>query len=130
MSTQQRPNASTMSAQAPPADPRPPAVSRRILVLGATGAIGQATMRALVNAGHDVVCFVRPGPDRSADMFSGAEARFGDATDPEALVRNGFCGERFDAVVSCMASRTGAPKDAWAVDHQAHVHALNAAKDT
>ena len=85
-------------------------------------------MRALVNAGHDVVCFVRPGPDRSADMFSGAEARFGDATDPEALVRNGFRGERFDAVVSCMASRTGAPKDAWAVDHQAHVHALNAAK--
>ncbi|MFZ4602036.1 MAG: NAD(P)H-binding protein [Caulobacterales bacterium] len=117
-----------MSAQSPPADPRPPAVSRRILVLGATGAIGQATMRALVNAGHDVVCFVRPQPDRSADMFSGAEARFGDATDPDALVRNGFRGERFDAVVSCMASRTGAPTDAWAVDHQAHMHALNAAK--
>jgi divinyl chlorophyllide a 8-vinyl-reductase len=27
-----------------------------------------------------------------------------------------------------MASRTGAPKDAWAVDHQAHVQALQAAK--
>jgi divinyl chlorophyllide a 8-vinyl-reductase len=30
--------------------------------------------------------------------------------------------------VSCLASRTGAPKDAWAIDHQAHVHALNAAQ--
>ena len=25
--------------------------------------------------------------------------------------------ERFDAIVSCLASRTGAPKDAWAVDY-------------
>ena len=31
-------------------------------------------------------------------------------------------------LVSCLASRTGAPKDAWAVDHQAHVHALEAAR--
>jgi len=30
--------------------------------------------------------------------------------------------------VSCLASRTGAPKDAWAIDHLAHVHALAAAK--
>ena len=40
----------------------------------------------------------------------------------------GAIGERFDALVSCLASRTGAPKDAWAIDHQAHVHALAAAK--
>ena len=31
--------------------------------------------------------------------------------------------------MSCLASRSGAPKDAWAIDHQAHVHALAAAKD-
>jgi divinyl chlorophyllide a 8-vinyl-reductase len=37
-------------------------------------------------------------------------------------------GEHFDALVSCLASRTGAPKDAWAIDHQAHVHALHAAQ--
>ena len=37
-------------------------------------------------------------------------------------------GEHFDAVVSCMASRTGVPKDAWAIDHQAHVNVLEAAK--
>jgi len=31
--------------------------------------------------------------------------------------------------VSCLASRSGAPKDAWAIDHQAHVHALAAARE-
>ena len=101
---------------------------RRVLMLGATGAIGTATERALVGAGHDVVCLVRPGRKRSADMFAGAEARFGDLVDADVPVREGFRGERFDAVVSCMASRTGAPKDAWAVDHLAHSHALKAAK--
>lgn len=104
-----------------------PTARRRVLMLGATGAIGMATVRALVVAGHEVVCVVRPGRERSADMFAGAETRFGDATDTDALARDGFRGERFDAVVSCMASRTGAPKDAWAVDHLAHSHALKAA---
>ncbi len=105
-----------------------PTARRRVLMLGATGAIGMATVRALVVAGHEVVCLVRPGRERSATMFAGTETRFGDATDADALARDGFRGERFDAVVSCMASRTGAPKDAWAVDHLAHSHALKAAK--
>jgi divinyl chlorophyllide a 8-vinyl-reductase len=35
---------------------------------------------------------------------------------------------RFDAVVSCLASRSGAPADAWAIDHDAQVAALEAAK--
>jgi divinyl chlorophyllide a 8-vinyl-reductase len=34
----------------------------------------------------------------------------------------------FDVLVSCLASRTGMPKDAWAIDYQAHVDALEAAK--
>lgn len=33
-------------------------------------------------------------------------------------------------LVSCLASRTGAPKDAWAIDHQAQMIALEAAKRT
>ena len=37
-------------------------------------------------------------------------------------------GERFDALVSCLASRTGAPRDAWAVDHVAQLAALDAAR--
>jgi divinyl chlorophyllide a 8-vinyl-reductase len=110
---------------------------RRVFVLGATGTIGRATVRALVQRGHEVVCLVRPragvggalAPADAARLLAGATVRIGDASDPASLARDGFGGERFDALVSCLASRTGAPKDAWAIDHRAHVHALNAAKD-
>ena len=113
-----------------------PAPPRRVFMLGATGTIGQATVRALVQRGHEVVCLVRPraeagGKLSSADlaaMLPGAELRFGDVTDPASLARDGFRGERFDVLVSCLASRTGAPKDAWAIDHRAHVNALAAAQ--
>ena len=93
-------------------------------------------MRALVARGHQVVCLVRPragvggrmAPGDSARLLAGASVRFGDATDAASLARDGVAGERFDALVSCLASRTGAPKDAWAIDHAAHVAALAAAK--
>lgn len=105
-------------------------------MLGATGTIGRATVQALVRDGHEVVCFLRPragpggrlGPGDSPHWQGGAELRFGDVCDPNSLTREGFRGERFDALVSCMASRTGAPADAWAIDHQAHIDALAAAR--
>jgi divinyl chlorophyllide a 8-vinyl-reductase len=53
-----------------------------------------------------------------------------DSTDTASVSRDGFAGERFDAVVSCMASRTGAPKDAWAIDHFAHLNVLDAARQS
>ena len=109
---------------------------RRVFVLGATGTIGRATVKALLLRGHEVVCFVRPragvggalSADDSLQLLAGATVRFGSVTDPLSLARDGFRGEPFDALVSCLASRTGAPKDAWAIDHQAHVHALAAAR--
>jgi divinyl chlorophyllide a 8-vinyl-reductase len=105
----------------------------RILLLGATGTIGRATAQSLVEHGHEVVCFVRP---RHADASSqevgqglpdDAIIRYGDVTDPDSLARDGFRGERFDVVVSCIASRTGAPDDAWAIDHDANLNALHQA---
>ena len=118
-----------------PASPRSPN-PRRVFVLGATGTIGRATVAALVQRGHEVVCFVRARAgvggamtvQDSERLLAGATLRFGDVCDAASLARDGFCGERFDALVSCLASRTGAPKDAWAIDHQAHEHALAAAK--
>ncbi|MBB3032614.1 NAD(P)H-binding protein [Alteriqipengyuania lutimaris] len=102
---------------------------RRILVLGGTGTIGRATARVLVARGHDVVCLVRRAPDPcvGADL-DGAELRLCDVTDPASLARDGIRGERFDVVLSCLASRTGAPEDAWRIDHDAHVGALKEAK--
>ncbi|WP_029059232.1 NAD(P)H-binding protein [Stappia stellulata] len=106
-------------------------------MLGATGTIGRATARALVEAGAEVVCPVRPRPDRETvaaavdheGALGGAKVRFASVTDRNSLVRDGLCGERFDAVVSCLASRSGAPKDAWAVDHRANLNALEAARE-
>jgi len=102
-----------------------PSPSLRVFMLGATGTIGRATVRALVRQGHEVVCFGRAS---RAVPEPGVTVRVGDVQDPASLTRDGFRGERFDAVVSCLASRTGTPRDAWAIDHQAHLHVLRAAQ--
>ncbi|MGI4800851.1 MAG: NAD(P)H-binding protein [Janthinobacterium lividum] len=99
----------------------------RTCLLGATGTIGRATLRALMHRGHDVVCFSRSSSG-GAPAAEGVEVRVVDMLDPSGIVRDGFRGERFDAVVSCMASRTGGSRDAWAIDHQAHVDVLAAAQ--
>lgn len=112
--------------------------AKRVFLLGATGTIGRATARALVARGHEVVCFVRPRAgvrgrlteQEIARLLPGTDIRFGDVTDPASLAGDGFRGDRFDAVVSCLASRTGAPRDAWAIDHAAHLGVLKAARDT
>jgi divinyl chlorophyllide a 8-vinyl-reductase len=111
-------------------------MQRRVFVIGATGTIGRATVRALLRRGHEVVCFVRPragvggrlSSEGSAKLLRGATVRVGDVCDAVSLARDGFRGERFDVLLSCLASRTGAPNDAWAIDHRAHVLALEAAR--
>ncbi|MCJ2127013.1 NAD(P)H-binding protein [Methylobacterium sp. J-077] len=116
-----------MSAERPNGPP-----PRRVLVLGGTGTIGRATVRALVSRGHAVVCLARrrdpPGPADPAAPPAGATIRVADVTDPGSLARDGLRGERFDVLVSCLASRTGLPDDAWAIDYRAHVNALHAAE--
>jgi divinyl chlorophyllide a 8-vinyl-reductase len=65
----------------------------RVFMLGATGTIGQATVRALRQRGHEVVCFVRPragvgGRLQRADterLLAGATVRFGDVSQPASL---------------------------------------------
>jgi divinyl chlorophyllide a 8-vinyl-reductase len=102
----------------------------RVLLFGATGTIGQATCKALLHAGHEVVCFVRqPSQTQTNELLAGAQLRFGDVQSSESIKCNGLKGENFDAIVSCMASRTGAPKDAWAIDYKAHSQLLQIAKE-
>ena len=91
---------------------------RRVMLLGATGTIGRATAQALLDLGHEVVCFVRhDARDPRRGLPAAAILRFGDVTNPDALHREGFMGQRFDVLVSCLASRTGRPAEAWAVDN-------------
>jgi divinyl chlorophyllide a 8-vinyl-reductase len=75
-------------------------------------------VKALVAKGHHVTCVVRP-KRKASDLgalpvleFTGAVARCADVTDPASLASDGFKNEAFDAVVSCLASRTGDPQDA------------------
>ena len=93
----------------------------KVLLAGSSGTIGRAVLARLLSDGHEVTCLVRPvgnAPESVArlevDLAQGM-------LDPRTL-------EGMDAVVSCMASRSGAPTDAWAVDHAAHLTLLRAAQ--
>ncbi len=116
---------------------RPPLQApRRVLLFGASGSIGRATQAALVAAGYEAVAVVRRRASERASAHASGHApgeavpapsavalmqtRIADVTNAESLARDAFCGERFDAVISCLASRSGAPDDAWAIDHAAH----------
>lgn len=91
-----------------------------VLLLGGTGTIGRATARALLSEGHRVTALIRPGAE--ARELPGCTVIRGEFPDVLSGSMTGI-----DAVVSCLASRTGAPKDAWAVDHAANSAALKAA---
>jgi divinyl chlorophyllide a 8-vinyl-reductase len=94
----------------------------RLLVLGATGTIGRAVVDAALEAGHAVDCLLRPHHAGGGHgLPDGVDLHFG--TVAQALEAGGA-----GAVISCMASRTGAPADAWAVDHDATVAAVAAAR--
>lgn len=97
----------------------------RVCVFGATGTIGRATVAALVAQGYDVVAAIRR--DGAHDLAS-VEVRRVASFDADSLAHDVFNGTHFDAVISCMASRTGSPLDAWAIDHAAHLAILEAAR--
>jgi divinyl chlorophyllide a 8-vinyl-reductase len=83
--------------------------SKRIFVIGATGTIGRATVQALVRQGHDVVCFIRARAEKKISsqaevFFEGASIRYGEVSDPQSIKEQGFKGEKFDVLVSCLAS--------------------------
>jgi divinyl chlorophyllide a 8-vinyl-reductase len=84
----------------------------RVCVAGGTGTIGQAVLRELAKRGFAIGQVVR------SDLADAERLR--------AVLAEG----RFDAVISCMASRTGVPADAWAVDHRANLALLRAAQAT
>lgn len=95
--------------------------SKSVLLLGATGTIGRAAYKALTAAGHNVTAPVREGADAATIPYAQVCAM----TQPAlaALMQAQSC----EAIVSCIASRSGVPADAWAVDHGINSAALKAA---
>ena len=70
----------------------------RVLVIGATGAIGARLVPQLVQAGHEVIGTSRSGAKAAQLRAVGAEALVADALDPVA-VRQAFTSARPDAVI-------------------------------
>jgi divinyl chlorophyllide a 8-vinyl-reductase len=108
----------------------------RIFVAGATGYIGKFVVRELVARGYEVVSFARvrsgtggsSGEDETRSALGGSEVRFGDVCRLDSLMKEGFRGEHFDVVISCLTSRNGGVKDSWDIDYSASRNVLEAAK--
>lgn len=105
---------------------------QRVMVFGASGTIGQAAVRQLLEAGHDVTKVLRQTtmgtPPAALSELPGCTAKYCDFADPGSASAKVFEDSNFDVVVSCLASRSGAPEDARFVDYECNMQVLRAAK--
>jgi len=101
---------------------------RRALVVGATGTIGRAVVQELTARGTEVTALIRPASAQAEDIaeLTGARCVAAALDDRMALVST-FAESRPDCVISCIASRSGAPKDVRMVDFAANCALLEAA---
>lgn len=93
-----------------------------LALFGATGTAGRATALALRDAGHNVLAIGRSDP-----CIGDVAPHKVDLSDVTALAKS-LKAHRTEAIVSCLASRTGIPVDAWAIDHDANLALLKAAQ--
>lgn len=111
------------------------------VVAGATGYIGKSVVRESVRQGYKTVALVRDKKKVESEegqllygpFFEGAEVVECDVCDPDKLTEtfkeissrgNG----NIDAVVSCLASRSGIKKDAYKIDYQATLNCLESGR--
>ena len=101
-----------------------------VVVVGATGYIGKAVVRESVRRGYSTVAAVRDARKGKAEpKFEGAEVVETDVTDPAALAAcPALASGKVDIVISCLASRTGTKSDSFAIDYQATLNCLEAAR--
>lgn len=95
---------------------------RRVLLAGATGYIGRAVARELLRNDYEVMAIVR---DPAAEL-PGCEVLRTDISDAAGL-QQCLADVSADAVISCVASRTGTPADAQRVDYAANQNLLASA---
>jgi len=103
---------------------------KRVVVVGATGYIGKFVVKESIRRGHDTVAVIRPQSQPKDDFFKGATVVYADVTDPENLKSKSIeiFGTKTDAVISCLASRSGVKSDAYSIDYQATLNSLEAAR--
>ncbi len=102
---------------------------RRVIVAGASGTIGRAVVAQLVARGYAVTALLRPSrtPTAALPELAGAQCVSVGLGDTAGLAA-AFEAARPEVVISCIASRSGAPKDADLVDRQHNLALLAAAK--
>ncbi|MDH4287503.1 MAG: SDR family oxidoreductase [Aquincola sp.] len=98
-----------------------------ILIVGATGVLGRATARKLLNQGHAVRALVRDRARAEDLRKAGAEIVVGDLTDPPSLSRACKGMQRVFACAHSMLGR-GAQSSAQ-VDHVGHSALVVAARE-
>ena len=97
----------------------------RVLLAGATGYIGAAVLRELLSQHHEVLALVRPGRALTPGLEPAITRIEADIThDAEWDSRL----PPVEAVISCLASRSGAPRDAREVEYEANCQLLEYAE--
>lgn len=97
--------------------------AKTVLVVGATGYIGNAVVAEAVRQGYNVIAVTRSL--KSDCQFHGAEIVLADVTDPAAVAE--LFSRRIDIVISCLACHSGLARDFDDIDYRATLGILNAA---
>jgi len=116
-------------------------VGKTNVVAGATGYIGKSVVRESVRQGYKTIALVRDkskvesneGKALYGGYFDGAQVVECDVCDPVQLTETlkSLSEEEEDgieSIVSCLASRSGIKKDAYAIDYQATLNCLESGR--
>jgi uncharacterized protein YbjT (DUF2867 family) len=97
-----------------------------ILVVGATGLLGGAITRQLLDQGHDVRVLVRPGSDHAALAAAGAQPVHGDLKDPASLLS--ACDGVDTVITTANSAARGGPDTVDSVEIEGNRSLVDAAK--
>lgn len=102
----------------------------KVVIVGATGYIGKSVVRESVRRGYETTAVVRDTAKAQGEpKFDGATLVEADVTNPDSLAQSpAFAEGNVDVVISCLASRSGMKKDSYAIDYQATLNVLEAAR--
>lgn len=104
---------------------------RPAVLLPLIGYIGKAVVREAVRRGYPTTAVVRDATRATSEpKFAGASVVQADVCVPSSLGSAGAPFEKgaVDVVISCLASRTGSKKDSYAIDYEATLNCLEAAR--
>ena len=111
---------------------------KTVVIVGATGYIGRAVVKESVQRGYHTVALVRDisrlqtqeGQAAYKDYFRGATVVECNVQDNHAVQHTlSSLSPQVDTLISCLASPSGTKKDAYAIDYQATLNCLTAARN-